>query len=192
MQKKKITGNNTFKIFVTEVTRVFGDCSIQDERGIWMPINEDWKNKQFDIDLDFGKATEKKLADAFEGKSKLEVKTERWEGKSTQWKRTGNIAIEVRCRGKLSGLSITEAELWIHMLDDGGGGFIFKTEHLKNILRKMRRENRLRLVNGGDIEEGYEKGVSQLALIPISELFKQEDKQIYMEPALYLTKFLRF
>ena len=187
MQKKKIAGNNTLKIFVTNITKVFGDCNIQDERGIWMPINEDWKNKQFDIDLDFGKATEKKLADAFEGKSKLEVKTERWEGKSTQWKRTGNIAIEVRCRGKLSGLSITEAELWIHMLDDGGGGFIFKTEHLKNILRKMRRENRLRLVNGGDIEEGYEKGVSQLALIPISELFKQEDKQIYMEPALYLT-----
>ena len=178
MQKKKITGNNTFKIFVTEVTRVFGDCSIQDERGIWMPINEDWKNKQFDIDLDFGKATEKKLADAFEGKSKLEVKTERWEGKSTQWKRTGNIAIEIYCRGKASGISITEAELWIHMLDDGGGGFIFETEHLKNILRKMKKENRLRIVSGGDIEEGYEKGVSQLALIPISELFKQQDKHL--------------
>ena len=163
MPKKTIT--------LSDIIRVFGECEIQDERGIWMPVNEDWKNNQFDIDLDFGKITEKKLAEAFEGKGQLEVKTERWQGEPTQWKNTKNIAIEIRCRGKLSGLSITEAELWIHMLDDGGGGFIFETEHLKNILRKMKNENKLRIVDGGDIEEAYPRGVSKLALIPIKELF---------------------
>ena len=123
MSKKQIT--------LADIVQVLGECELLDERGIFMPINEDWKNKKFDIDLDFGKVTEKKFADAFEGKGKLEVKTERWQGKSTQWKKTENIAIEIRDRGKLSGLSITEAELWIHMLDDGGGGFIFETKHLK-------------------------------------------------------------
>ena len=164
-------------ITIADIVRIFGECEIQDERGIWMPINKDWKHKNFDIDLDFGKITERKLAEAFEGKGKLEVKTERWQGKHTQWKKTKNIAIEVRCRGKLSGISTTEAELWIHMLDDGGGGFILETEHLKNLLRKMRDEKRLRIVDGGDIEEGYEKGVSKLALIPIDEVFLQKDNR---------------
>ena len=119
----------------------------------------------FDIDLDFGQITEKKLADAFEGKGKLEVKTERWQGKSTQWKKTENIAIEIRDRGKLSGLSITEAELWIHMLDDGGGGFIFETKHLKNIIRKKKEEGSLVLKMVGDDK------AAQCAIIPIKELF---------------------
>jgi hypothetical protein len=157
MSKKSIT--------IADIVRIFGECEIQDERGIWMPVNEDWKNKKFDIDLDFGKVTEKKLAEAFEGKSKLEVKTERWQGKATQWKRTENIAIEIRDRGKLSGLSTTEAELWIHMLDDGGGGFIFETEHLKNIIRKKKKEGNLVLKMVGDDK------AAQCAILPIKELF---------------------
>ena len=130
-----------------------------------MPVNTDWKNKKFDIDLDFGKVTEKKLEEAFEGKSKLEVKTERWEGKPTQWKSTKNIAIEIRDRGKDSGLSTTEAELWIHMLDDGGGGFIFETEHLKNIIRKKKKEGSLVLKMIGD------DNAAECAILPIEELF---------------------
>ena len=157
MQKKQIT--------IADIIRVFGECELQDGRGIWVPVNEDWKNNKFDIDLDFGKITEKKLADAFEGKGKLEVKTERWQGKPTQWKKTENIAIEVRCRGKLSGLSTTEAKLWIHMLDDGGGGFIFETEHLKNIIRKKKEEGNLVLKMVGDDK------ASECAILPIKELF---------------------
>ena len=157
MLKKQIT--------LADIVQVLGECELLDERGIFMPINEDWKNKKFDIDLDFGKVTEKKLADAFEGKGKLEVKTERWQGKSTQWKKTENIAIEIRDRGKLSGLSITEAELWIHMLDDGGGGFIFETKHLKNIIRKKKEEGSLVLKMVGDDK------AAQCAIIPIKELF---------------------
>ena len=157
MSKKQIT--------LADIVQVLGECELLDERCIFMPINEDWKNKKFDIDLDFGKVTEKKLADAFEGKGKLEVKTERWQGKSTQWKKTENIAIEIRDRGKLSGLSITEAELWIHMLDDGGGGFIFETKHLKNIIRKKKEEGSLVLKMVGDDK------AAQCAIIPIKELF---------------------
>ena len=157
MPKKTIT--------IADIVRIFGECEIQDERGIWMPVNEDWKNKKFDIDLDFGKITEKKLAEAFEGKGQLEVKTERWTGEPTQWKNTKNIAIEIRCRGKLSGISITEAKLWIHMLDDGGGGFIFETEHLKNIIRKRKKEGTLVIKMIGDDK------ASECAILPIRELF---------------------
>ena len=51
-------------------------------------------NGNFDIDLDFGQVYEEKVRKLFEGKGGIEVKTER-----DMWKRTGNIAIEVRYKG---------------------------------------------------------------------------------------------
>ena len=50
MSKKTIT--------VADIIRVFGECEIQDERGIWLPITNDYINNKFDIDLDFGKTGE--------------------------------------------------------------------------------------------------------------------------------------
>ena len=51
MPKKPIT--------IADIVRIFGECEIQDERGIWMPITEDYTKDKFDIDLDFGKVGEK-------------------------------------------------------------------------------------------------------------------------------------
>ena len=65
--------------------------------------------------------TEEFVSDVLEGNSKIEVKTER-----DIWKTTGNIAIEIRCDGKPSGLSTTESTVWIHLLAYKGvieGGF---------------------------------------------------------------------
>ena len=64
------------------------------------------KNSKFDIDLKYGQEREKKIVSLLDqDKNKLEVKTERdW------WAKTGNIAIEVECWGKPSGLSKTEAD----------------------------------------------------------------------------------
>ena len=61
---------------------------------------------KWDIDLSFGKSGEDRVANLLNAdKSKIEVKTERdW------WYKTGNIAIEIECRGKPSGLYVTEAE----------------------------------------------------------------------------------
>ena len=89
MPKKTIT--------ITDIIRIFGECEIQDERGIWMPITEDYTKDKFDIDLDFGKVGERAVEEMLEGDGTIEVKTER-----EIWKTTGNIAIEIRCRGKLS------------------------------------------------------------------------------------------
>jgi len=57
-------------------------------------------NGNFDIDLDFGKIYEEKVRKIFEGNGGIEVKTER-----DMWKRTGNIAIEIKYKGVPSGLS---------------------------------------------------------------------------------------
>ena len=64
----------------------------------------------FDIDLNFGQIYEEKIRELFEGEGSIEVKTER-----DIWADTGNIAIEIRSRGKPSGLSITEAKWWIQV-----------------------------------------------------------------------------
>ena len=152
MQKKPIT--------IADIVRVFGECEIQDERGIWMPVTVDYKKDKFDIDLDFGKVGEKVVEEMFEGDGTIEVKTER-----DIWKTSKNIAIEIRCRGKLSGISTTTAKTWIHMLDGGGGGFIFPVKDLRNKIKKRQEDGKLRLVMGGD------DNAAQLALLPIEELF---------------------
>ena len=152
MQKKPIT--------IADIVRIFGECEIQDERGIWMPVIVDYKKDKFDIDLDFGKVGEKVVEEMFEGDGTIEVKTER-----EIWKTSKNIAIEIRCRGKLSGISTTTAKTWIHMLDGGGGGFIFPVKDLRNKIKKRQEDGKLRLVMGGD------DNAAQLALLPIEELF---------------------
>ena len=66
----------------------------------------DWKknkDNRFDIDLKIGEGYEDSLAHILT-LEKVEVKAE-----IDKWKKTGNIAIEIRCRGKLSGLSVTKA-----------------------------------------------------------------------------------
>ena len=65
---------------------------------------------KFDIDLQYGQVREKRLADMLSN-DKIEVKTER-----DIWKTTGNIAIEYKCKGKPSGIAVTEAKWWAHVL----------------------------------------------------------------------------
>ena len=152
MPKKPIT--------IADIVRVFGECELLDERGIFLPISNDHLKNNFDIDLDFGKVGEKKIEQLFEGDGRIEVKTER-----DIWKRTDNIAVEIRCRGKLSGISTTDAKMWIHMLKDGGGGFIFPVDELRKKIKKRQENGTLKLVMGGD------DNAAQLALLPIKELF---------------------
>ena len=155
MPKKTIT--------IADIVREFGECEIQDERGIFVPITEDYMKDKFDIDLDFGKVGEREVENLLEGNGKIEVKTER-----DIWKKTGNIAIELRCKGKPSGVSTTESTVWIHLLAYKGaieGGFLLKVDELKDKIKKLHNEGNLNLVMGGD------DNASQMALLPIKELF---------------------
>ena len=94
-------------------------------------------NSDFDLDLKFGKAHERKIAKLFGIKEEqIEVKTERdW------WARTGNLCIEVERRGKPTGISITKAKIWIHVLSKGNKQMlrlVFDVGILKKIVKKYK------------------------------------------------------
>ena len=123
-----------------------------------MTLNNDNK---FDIDLQYGQVREEKLSDILQN-AKIEVKTER-----DKWKETGNICIEFSCRGKPSGIAVTEAKWWVHVLangDDTSCMLMFPTEKLKEIARKYYANGKI--VDGGD------DNLSKMVLLPLKEIFK--------------------
>ena len=119
--------------------------------------------QKFDHDLQFGKLGEDFVKNFQSKNNKVEVKTER-----DIWKTTGNIAIEMTCRGKRSGISVTDAETWIHLLSYKNvieGGLILKTKDLKDEIKRRKANGTLKTTMGGD------DNVSWMALLPIKELF---------------------
>ena len=119
------------------------------------------KDSKFDIDLEFGEKFEKSLAKILT-LGKIEVKTER-----DKWKKTGNIAIELMSRGKLSGLTVTKAEWWCQILTIKGdivGVYMVPVKKLKKIVKKSVEFGRGRVVMGGDND------TSEIALIPLEDL----------------------
>ncbi len=117
-------------------------------------------NKKFDLDLKYGQEREKRLASILDkDKTKIEIKTERdW------WFKTGNIAIEIECNGKPSGVMATTSDYWCHILADGDKDYcrmIFDTETIKRLAKKYIKT----LKNGGD---GWR---SKFVLVPLAEIF---------------------
>jgi len=119
-------------------------------------------NNKFDIDLKYGQERENRIEKILK-EGKLEVKTERdW------WFKTGNIAIEIECNGKPSGIMITKADYWVHILANGDKDYcrlIFDTKTIKKLTKKYIST----LKNGGD---GWR---SKFVLIPLSEIFQAKN-----------------
>ena len=118
--------------------------------------------KKFDLDLQYGKVREKKIAEMLENK-KIEVKSER-----DIWQKTGNIAIEYECYGKPSGICSTEADSWFHNLCIGEDTFatiVFETKSLKRIIDKLDYK---RTVSGGD------NMASRMYLLNLQKLFSSD------------------
>lgn len=115
-------------------------------------------NNKFDIDLRYGQDREERIEKILK-EGKLEVKTERdW------WFKTGNIAIEIECNGKPSGIMATKADYWVHILANGDKDYcrlIFDVKTIKKLTKKYIGT----LKNGGD---GWR---SKFVLIPLSEIF---------------------
>ena len=102
----------------------------------------------FDIDLDFGQIYEEKIRNLFEGEGSIEVKTER-----DIWADTGNAAIEIKSRGKPSGISITNAKWWIHVFTiekDVKFMLMFRVDKLKKAVKYMYLNDLAHKVLGGD------------------------------------------
>ena len=148
-------------IYLQDIIDIFGE--LHREKGdIWVKVTEEYA-KGFDLDLKFGKLGEDFVKDIQDGNNKIEVKTER-----DIWKTTGNIAIEMRYKGSPSGISTTESNLWVHLLSYKGvieGGFMFNVDLLKEKIKKLHKSGNLKMVMGGD------DNMSQMALLPIKELF---------------------
>ena len=116
--------------------------------------------RKFDVDLEFGQQWEKHIDDMFSGAKKCEVKTER-----DVWTRTGNICIEIESYGKPSGLTSTEAEIWVHNLVKDNElccSLMFNTDKLRKVMKKMKPFT----VMGGD------NNASKLYLVDIAKLLK--------------------
>ena len=127
-----------------------------------MTLNND---NRFDIDLQYGQVREQELADILQNE-KIEVKTER-----DKWKETGNICIEFQCRGKASGIAVTQAKWWVHVLADGDDTYcmlMFPTDKLKEIARKA--------VVDGKVVYGGDDNLSKMVLIPLKEIFNDTNK----------------
>lgn len=122
------------------------------------------KNSKFDIDLKYGQEREARIVSILDkNKTKLEVKTERnW------WFKTGNIAIEIECYGKPSGINVTESDYWVHILALGKKDYcrlIFDTATVKKLVKKYNTNQK----RGGDNRQ------SVFVLIPLSELFSKKN-----------------
>ena len=116
----------------------------------------------FDLDLNFWQIYEEKVRDIFEGDGSIEVKTER-----DIWQKTGNIAIEIRYRGKPSGISSTDAKWWIHILSNDNDietALMFKVEKLKKKIKQMVMLGMAKIVIGGDNDN------SEIVLLPIDKI----------------------
>ena len=120
------------------------------------------KNSKFDIDLKYGKDRENRIEKILK-EGKLEVKTERdW------WFKTGNIAIEVECNGKPSGITATKSDYWVHILANGDKDYcrlIFDVSTVKKLVKKYINK----IKNGGD---GFR---SRFVLVPLAEIFDQKN-----------------
>ena len=128
------------------------------------------KNNKFDIDLKYGQERERKLASILDkDKNKIEVKTERdW------WFKTGNIAIEVECNGKPSGIMATKADYWVHILAEGDTDYcrmIFDTKTIKRLAKKYK----------SNIKKGGDGWRSRFVLIPLAEIFQQKNLSKIMQ-----------
>lgn len=77
---------------------------------------------------------------------KIECKNETY-----QWRKYGNICIEYRNYGKLSGISVTTADHWVHTLHEDDGSilihYVFPIERLKALARHFWPDRR---IGGGD------------------------------------------
>jgi hypothetical protein len=108
------------------------------------------RDKKFDLQLSQALIDERRLADVFR-----DMKIERIELKSEsyQWEQTGNICIEYRQDGRPSGISTTEAGMWVHELKRDGKTLVylmFPIDRLKELCREAIKAGRCRKKAGDD------------------------------------------
>jgi hypothetical protein len=122
-------------------------------------------NNKFDLQLSAALIAERRLGDIFTtGKiEKVELKTETW-----QWEQTGNICIEYQQNGNPSGISVTEADYWVHELRRDDQTLCYLMFPIQRLLE---------LVDQAYLEGRYREGVGDgrrfdVILLPLSWVLK--------------------
>ena len=91
-----------------------------------------------------------------------------FEVKSDKYRNTGNMALEISDAGKLSGISISEADMFIYNYTNISDKFVFwffiPLIELKQLLKD--EFDSLRIINGGDNKE------SVMVLLPMAQYKK--------------------
>jgi hypothetical protein len=98
-------------------------------------------DRKFDLQLGQALLHEHALAEVL-CNGKIELKSETW-----QWEQTGNICIEYLCDGKPSGISVTEADVWVHELRRDNATLVylmFPVSRLKELARRAIRNGQCR------------------------------------------------
>jgi hypothetical protein len=73
------------------------------------------RDNRFDLKLNVANLREYKFG-RLATTGKIELKSETW-----QWRQTGNIGLEYAQFGRPSGMAVSEAEAWVHELNDDEG-----------------------------------------------------------------------
>jgi hypothetical protein len=122
-------------------------------------------NSDFRYDLEIGKDMEGRLAEIL-GHKRIEVKTD------FIAHRTGNLAIEYECRGKPSGISVTDADYYAYCLPLAPLKniiLLMDVVSLKEISRLHYAQNKIKCMGDSNL--------SKSVLIPIQNLFSNGNKE---------------
>ena len=105
------------------------------------------RDNKFDIQLNVANLREHVLG-RLVGGGKLELKSE-----THQWRRTGNICLEFEQWGRPSGFAVSQADAWVHELNDDAGKILcdlmFPLERVKELARYTARRNPNCIRRGG-------------------------------------------
>lgn len=125
---------------------------------------------RFDLDLKLGQHFENTLFSILTSENDVKVEVKR----DFLASETGNLAIEYKCRGKLSGLSVSLADWYAFFL--GGDEYkdevivLIKTDRLKKIVKKVYNKNKQKIMGGDD-------NLSEMILIDVYQLLTTNIKK---------------
>ncbi len=101
-------------------------------------------NNDFRYDLEYGVVEGETWFHNIVSGAKIEVKSDR------KTEQTGNVYIEYKSRGKLSGIATSQADFWVYKVAENKA-IIISTSDLKKKLKELHEKGMVRInVPGGD------------------------------------------
>ena len=117
-------------------------------------------NSDFKYDLKYGVLDGETWLHNLLTNSTVEVKSDRMAHI------TGNIFIEFKCRGKLSGISTSQADFYCYKFGDTQA-ILIGTKELKELLKLLHKNGKAKVIKGGD------NNLSEGLLVKITDLCDQ-------------------